>query len=177
MKFRCYNSKCENYHLYGGRGIKVCEDWKNNFDSFYEWSCSNGYSETLQIDRIDNNGNYEPKNCRWSTCEENCRNKRNNTYYTAFGETKTVKAWAENDKCKVSYYALRLRLQRGWDIETALTTPALNKKISAFNESKFPSEWIKDERCKVCKRTLEDRIKKGWCAEKAITTLSRKKIK
>ena len=76
MLKRCYNSKNTLYLTYGARGIKVCEDWKNDFKSFYIWAMSNGYSDELSIDRIDNNGNYEPSNCRWVTPTLQQRNKR-----------------------------------------------------------------------------------------------------
>ena len=63
---------------YGGRGITVCDEWKNSFESFYEWAMSNGYREDLTIDRINVNGNYEPSNCRWATIAEQQANKRSN---------------------------------------------------------------------------------------------------
>ena len=78
MKSRCQNKNVEFYYRYGGRGISVCEEWKNNFLSFKDWSISNGYSDDLSIDRIDPNGNYEPSNCRWATDKQQAinRNKR-----------------------------------------------------------------------------------------------------
>lgn len=69
MKCRCKNPRNDHYHLYGGRGIRVCEDWKE-FKNFYKWAMENGYEEHLTIDRIDPDGNYEPSNCRWSTYQE-----------------------------------------------------------------------------------------------------------
>jgi hypothetical protein len=71
MKDRCFNSKCKEYKNYGGRGIKVCDEWKNNFVAFYNWAMTHGYKEGLSIDRIDNDGNYEPSNCQWLTVGEN----------------------------------------------------------------------------------------------------------
>lgn len=79
MKGRCYNPKSyKNYKHYGGRGIKVCDEWLNDFKSFYNWSITHGYRDDLTIDRIDVNGNYEPSNCRWITMQEQNRNKRSN---------------------------------------------------------------------------------------------------
>ena len=76
MKSRCHNPNAPKYHLYGGRGIKVCDEWFSNFLAFYDWANLNGYSDDLSIDRIDCDGNYEPCNCRWATITEQNRNRR-----------------------------------------------------------------------------------------------------
>lgn len=95
MRRRCQNPKDTNYHSYGGRGIKVCEEWSNHYEPFYEWAISNGYSEDLEIDRIDVNGNYEPTNCRWATRKEQCLNKRDNRNITIKGVTKHISEWSK----------------------------------------------------------------------------------
>ena len=76
MKTRCYNGKSRAYKWYGGRGIKICDEWLNDFQAFYDWAMANGYKDDLTIDRIDVNGNYEPSNCRWITISEQQKNKR-----------------------------------------------------------------------------------------------------
>lgn len=84
IKDRCYREKCKSYHNYGGRGIAMCDEWRNDYKAFYDWSMANGYKEEqtpggvniLSIDRIDNDGNYEPSNCRWVTSEIQASNKR-----------------------------------------------------------------------------------------------------
>lgn len=94
MKNRCYNTKDSVYKYYGGRGIKVCDEWKDDFQAFHEWAMSNGYADHLTIDRIDVNGNYEPSNCRWVSMKEQSNNKNSNHLITYKGETLTITQWA-----------------------------------------------------------------------------------
>lgn len=122
MKTRCYNQNVPNYKNYGGRGIKVCNEWLNDFTAFYKWAMVNGYREDLTIDRIDVSKEYSPENCRWVTWREQENNRRNNKFITYNNETHTVKEWARI--CNLTYNCIRHRLNElNWDIEKALTTP------------------------------------------------------
>ena len=125
MKKRCYNPNYSQFELYGGRGISMCNEWKENFLSFYNWSMANGYNDKLSIDRIDFNGNYEPNNCKWSTNIEQANNKRNNHFITYNNETHTIAEWER----KLGLYkgAVGSRLSRGWSIEKTLTTSIGNR--------------------------------------------------
>lgn len=106
MKNRCYNPKVNSYHLYGGRGITVCNEWlgKYGFKNFCDWAIANGYAETLTLDRIDSDGKYEPSNCRWATIEQQANNKRNTKFLCINGEVDTVGNWSR--RLKVSYWNL-----------------------------------------------------------------------
>lgn len=95
MKARCYNIHDPRYSEWGGRGISICDEWKDNFVAFYDWSMSHGYSDKLTIDRINNNGNYEPSNCRWATNEDQCNNRRSNINITIGNSTRTLTEWCE----------------------------------------------------------------------------------
>lgn len=118
---RCYRSNCKAYKNYGGRGIKICDEWLQDFMNFYNWAINNGYKDNLSIDRIDVNGNYEPNNCRWADDFTQRRNKRNNKYFSINGDTKTLTDWAKQYKIKPN--VVRERITKGWNIEKALNTP------------------------------------------------------
>lgn len=119
MKKRCFNKNEEHYKYYGERGIIVCDEWKNDFMSFYNWAINNEYKDNFTIERIDVNGNYEPSNCKWVTFQEQGYNKTNSKLYELNGEIKCLSQW-----CKlynVDYHLVYKRLQRGWDLKSSLT--------------------------------------------------------
>ena len=116
MKQRCSPSCSEQqYDRYYGRGIRVCEEWENDFSAFKEWALNNGYSDELSIDRIDNDGNYEPSNCRWVGEKEQSNNRSTSKFLTYNGETMTVAQWAE--KLNMNRSTLYQSLRRGKTLE------------------------------------------------------------
>ena len=117
MRKRCANPNAMHFHRYGGRGIKVCNEWQN-FELFYKWAMANGYQENLTIDRIDNDGNYEPSNCRWATQKEQQNNRSTNKLITFEGETLNLTQWSK--KTGISYRKLVDRLGKlNWSVERA----------------------------------------------------------
>lgn len=162
MKKRCYSPDCDRYKDYGGRGITICQEWLDDFDNFADWAKANGYALGLTIDRIDNNGNYEPDNCRWITKKEQNRNKRTNLLVTYRGETKPLIEWCE--QLGLRYDPINNRIKKGWSVEDAFNTP-----LASEHES-FSS---------MCRRhgmnpaTVHDRVTKlGWTLEDALNTPS-----
>jgi len=111
MHSRCEKPQNRSYKNYGGRGIRVCNEWSDAI-RFKEWAMKNGYRDDLQIERINNDGNYEPSNCRWATPIEQANNKRTSKLVEINGETKTAAEWART--VGISYSSILNRLRRGW---------------------------------------------------------------
>lgn len=127
IKTRCYSEDNTDYVRYGGRGIKMCDEWKNDFMAFNEWAYQNGYDESAPrgqctIDRIDVNGDYSPENCRWVDIEQQQNNRRDNVLIEYNGEIKTLAQWSKI--LNLSYEMIRQRIQLyGWSVERAFTEP------------------------------------------------------
>ena len=136
MKQRCYDTKAISFPNYGGRGISICDEWRNDFMFFYDWAMANGYKENLSIDRIDFNGNYEPSNCRWATKNEQAQNKRNNIVLELNGERHTISEWSRITGIKSG--ALQGRKYAGWSDEKTLTTPVKNFDFHKMSNGKSP---------------------------------------
>lgn len=120
MRQRCNNPNRPDYKRYGGRGITICEEW-NDYTTFRDWAMSNGYDDTLSIDRIDVNGNYEPSNCRWVDNFVQANNVRDNRQIHYQGNTYTMADFAR--KIGLSDASLQHRLDRGWSIDKIVSTP------------------------------------------------------
>lgn len=120
MKTRCYNEKHPSYRYHGARGIKVCEKW-HKFYGFLE-DMGEGYKEGLTIERIDNDGDYTPENCRWATMKEQTDNRRNSKLIPFNGKKKTLSDWSK--ECGIKLSTLNSRyLDQGWSIEDSLSIP------------------------------------------------------
>lgn len=183
MKKRCYDTRNDHYPYYGGKGVKMCKSWKNSFITFYNWCIKNGYEEGKSIDRKDNDGDYRPSNCRFTTRAVQSRNTSRNKMITAFGETKCLFDWGKDKRCVLGVWGLRRRYDSGaWaNMEEMISTPHISKKVSqrntkrntmitAFGETKCMAAWLEDKRCKVKIWGLMERVKKGWSGEKIIST-------
>lgn len=134
MVVRCTNPKYKFYHRHGGRGIKVCDRWRGSYAAFLE-DMGVKPSPSLTLDRIDNDGDYTPENCRWATRKEQSRNSRTNHNLTFQGKTQCLAAWADETGIKAG--TLYSRLKNGWSTERALTEPARrrwrNQRISTIS--------------------------------------------
>lgn len=119
---RCHCQKDTAYSHYGARGISVCDEWRRSFVAFRDWALANGWKDGLSLDRIDNDGPYSPENCRFVTHKQNCNNRRSTNIISAFGEAKSIRQWAEDDRCVVSYSTLNQRIVAGTPPEIAITT-------------------------------------------------------
>lgn len=132
MKNRCVNPTHKYFHRYGGRGISVCVDWRNSYEKFRDWALVNGYADDLTIDRIDNNGNYCPENCRWITQKEQGKNRENSRVYQGKG----VSEWA--DELGMKKRTIQGRLDRGWRWEDVVSIPFKGvKRYSSMNRDRL----------------------------------------
>jgi hypothetical protein len=122
MLNRCRNPNYVDWPNYGGRGIRVCDEW-HDWPTFKKWALDAGYSPELELDRVDNDGPYSPDNCRFTTLSRQRRNRRITPMLTAFGETKPLADWAEDPRCAVGYTTLSERYHKDWSHEQMITLP------------------------------------------------------
>lgn len=134
MKNRCACESSTSWKNYGGRGIRVCDEWVNSFVAFKEWADQNGYSSGLQLDRIDTNGDYSPSNCRFISPMANSNNRRNSKIVDVNGKKQTIRDICE--ETGLSYATIAGRLRAGWAIDMVKSTTPLqvrNKKRADTN--------------------------------------------
>ena len=141
IKNRCFNKNDYHYKWYGEKGITICDEWLNNYKSFEIWSLENGYQDNLSIDRIDNNGNYEPSNCRWVSHKIQCNNRKTNHLLTINGETKTITEWAE--KNRIDRKVIERRIKKGITGEDLLKQPAYKKDLRKIMQLTLDNKPIK----------------------------------
>ena len=169
---RCYKQKSNDYKNYGARGIIICDDWKNSFLNFYDWSMCNGYNDTLSIDRIDVNGNYEPDNCRWVTSKIQGNNKRNSVVIEYNGEKHTIAQWVEITK--IPYHIIWNRFKKGWNSKAIFETPLTKRKQMNTEKITFNGKCLSrvdwDKELGFVRGTVGRRLQFGWTIEKALTT-------
>lgn len=142
---RCTNSKVNRFKNYGGRGIKVCDEWLENFMNFYNWAIENGYEEQLTIERIDVNGNYEPNNCTWITNKEQQNNRTNNVNITINGETLNMRQWSK--ATGVNEKTIEKRIRMGWQGENLI-------------KEEYERKVTKDMEQEICKLYDNDKLSK-----------------
>lgn len=169
MKTRCTNSNIPEWNHYGGRGIKLCDEWME-FIPFMKWAKANGYKEGLTIERIDVNGNYCPENCCWITRAEQQKNKRNSLVYEVEGERKTLTDLSKENN--ISLTTVKHRLDFGWSVEDALAKARKkwpsSKEITFNGETLSARKWA--ERTGINASCITKRIDHGWTVEDALST-------
>lgn len=187
MKKRCYDPNCKSFKDYGGRGITICDEWKNQerttiigtkarnvtkgFVAFKEWALVNGYADNLTIDRIDVDKGYSPENCRWVTVKEQQNNTRKNLLVTYKGQTKTLPQWCE--EFGLNYFRTRNRIfNYGWTVEKAFEyrENASLKLITYRGKTQSVAEWCRE--LNISEYAVRNRLRRGWTVERAFETKS-----
>jgi hypothetical protein len=168
---RCINPKLPAYKLYGGRGITVCDEWRRDYKAFLR-DMGRVPHPGWHIDRINNDGNYEPSNCRWVSPKDNNRNRSNTSYMEVNGEKLPRPVWAE--RLGISYNAINGRTQKGWSPDEIVAGKRLNskrkkplRKLTHDGLSLTVSEWA--VRLDVPLKTLRNRVNEGWTDEEIVT--------
>lgn len=188
MKKRCYDPNCKSFKDYGGRGITVCDEWRNperttvigtkarnvtkGFVAFKEWALANGYTDNLTIDRIDVNKGYSPENCRWVTAKEQQNNTRKNLLVTYKGQTKTLPQWCE--ELELNYFRTRNRIfLQHWSVEKAFEYKenASLRLITYKGKTQSVAEWCRE--LNLSKHAVRNRLRRGWTIERTFETKSK----
>ena len=167
IKSRCLNSDHKHYSNYGGRGIKICDRWKNSFENFFT-DMGKKPTSKHSIDRIDNNSDYCPENCKWSTRVQQENNKRTNKPLITIGnETRTIAQWTTKMGFEESVIYNRLKL--GWSEYDAVMTPVeTGKLITIGNETRAIAQWT--TKMGFNRTLIQSRLRLGWSEYKAVMT-------
>jgi hypothetical protein len=135
MRQRCYNPRCKDYPHYGGRGIVISEEWRADFDAFRAWAVAHpAYTAEMTIERVSLDGGYCVENCTWVPRAEQTKNQRKTLWISAFGDTKRISDWVDDDRCSISRGTLSQRLRAGWNPEEAISAPLSATLVNAFGE-------------------------------------------
>ena len=175
--WRAMNARCRKHKNYGGRGISVCCEWAE-YKNFKEWAISNGYTDDLTIDRVNNDGNYEPSNCRWVSMHEQSRNRRTNVFITYNGKTQVISDWA--NELGLRFETIARRHKCGWSVEECLFGRNTfdynvdsdhnyrNRQKFITHEGKTQNlyQWSKEKGINY--NTLMKRHKNGWFDDECI---------
>jgi hypothetical protein len=167
------NSKSCNNN-YKKLGIKMCDEWRNNFKTFYDWAIANGYKEEVlpngknkwTIDRIDTYGDYTPTNCRWITNKEQMNNQTTNKRITYNNKTQTLAQWCE--ELDLDYNLVNQRLWAGWSVDRAFTESADKKRYFKYNGMTLTKKDIA-RITGISVNNVENRIHRGWSIERIMT--------
>lgn len=166
MKARCLSTKSKAYPIYGKRGITICDEWKENYPQFKKWAIEQGYKKGLTLERIDNNGPYNPQNCTWASRTIQANNRRNNRLISFNGKTLTMAQWSK--RTGIKQHTLRRRIVAGWPIDEALSGELRKDVKYSFDGKSQPlKEWA--AQTKIGYSTLRNRLNSGWSIEKTLT--------
>lgn len=171
IRSRCRNPNVTSYHLYGGRGIKVCDEWMS-YEAFALWALENGYNDSLTIEREDVDGDYCPSNCSWISKGDQARNRRNNRKVTINGVTKTGAEWAR--MLGMEKHAFNDRIDSGMTPEEAFKKKPRSSKVMFEGELLTITEIAK--RTGVNYRTLVSRLQRGISVEDATAESKHRRI-
>lgn len=172
---RCHNPKSSGYAKYGAKGIKVCDEWLNDYEKFKEWALSTGYELGMTIDRIDNSKGYSPDNCRWATITEQANNKTSNINITYKNETHTLKQWCE--KLNLNYKAVFVRYQAGCmgdelfyngNLNDILKRRTCQFTLTLDGVTKLGSEWA--DELGLSYDTIKSRYDKGLSTKEILSS-------
>lgn len=173
IKDRCNNPNAKSYHNYGGRGIKMCQEWNESFEAFrgHVNALPGHDNPKLSLDRTNNDGDYTPGNVRWATMAQQRRNSRQNHMITYQGKTQCLMDWSI--ELNMSYALLQQRLNYGWSMEEAATTPMRDTRlITANGVAQCAGAW--ERATGIPGGTIRKRLQLGWSPEQAVTTPVRK---